>query len=81
MLSGARLATTPQADILDAHVTFLESIGVQVSDDVNVRPIVTGKPYVDYAVVTQVQVGNVIDTQRRRRNRLTEVRVSDSVSY
>lgn len=36
-------------------------------------PIVTGSPWVDYARVTQVRVGSVPDTQRRRRNALPEV--------
>lgn len=79
-LSGARLATTPQNEILAAHVTFLEALSQEVSDDVVVRAIVTGSPWVNYGAITRVDVGNVIDTQRRRRNRLTEVRVSDTVA-
>jgi hypothetical protein len=38
----------------------------------NVRPIVTGKPYSNYAVIKQVRIGHVFDAQRRRRNQLDE---------
>jgi hypothetical protein len=44
-------------------------------------PIVTGKPYSNYAVVTGVRVGDVMDTQRRRRRALTEVYHHEDVSY
>lgn len=42
-------------------------------------PVVTGAPWVDYARVTQVRVGSVPDTQRRRRNALVEVVTSVDV--
>jgi hypothetical protein len=47
----------------------------------HVRPIVTGKPWDKYGVVTTVRVGSIVDTQRRRRNRLTEVYTSGNPSY
>ena len=44
-----------------------------------VRPIVTGSPWVNYAAITQVRVGNIMDTQRRRRNALVETVTSVDV--
>lgn len=82
ILSGARVATTPQTDIAAAQVTLLESLaldaGVSTPD---VRPIVTGSPWNRYAIINSVQVGNVMDSQRRRRGNLTETYVTDSPSY
>lgn len=80
-LSGARVSAATQEDVRDAQVALLEALGVEVSDDVNVRPCVTGKPYTNYAVINQVQVGNVMDSQRRRRNALTEAYDSAPVTY
>ncbi|HPM22141.1 MAG TPA: hypothetical protein PLY35_12960 [Thermotogota bacterium] len=80
-LSGGKIGTTPQTDIAAAQVALLEALGGEFGDDVNVRPAVIGKPYTSYAVINQVQVGNVMDSQRRRRNAFTETYVSDSVSY
>lgn len=37
-----------------------------------VAPIVTGVPWTKYARIKSVRVGNVIDTQRRRRAQITE---------
>lgn len=37
-----------------------------------VGPIVTGKPYSQYARITGVRLGKVFDAQRRRRNALDE---------
>lgn len=47
----------------------------------NVRPIVTGAPYRDYAVIDHVRVGAVFDAQRRRRRSLPENYREDTVSY
>lgn len=40
----------------------------------HVRPIITGKPWTHYGVVVEVDIGNVFDSQRRRRRQLTESR-------
>jgi len=62
---------------------FLEGIAVTggVGHSEWALPIVTGKPYDNYAVVTSVQVGDVMDTQRRRRRQLVESYHSEDVSY
>lgn len=44
-----------------------------------VKPIVTGSPWTDYAVITQVRIGSIVDTQRRRRNSLPEIVTSANV--
>lgn len=44
-------------------------------------PIVTGKPYTHYGVVTGVKVGDVMDTQRRRRRQLVESYHHEDVTY
>lgn len=80
-LSGAKLSSATVDDIVEGQQALLAALGVEVSDDVNVRPIVTGAPYVNYAVINSVRVGNVMDTQRRRRNRLTETYTSGAVTY
>lgn len=46
----------------------------------HVAAIVTGKPYTDYAMITSVRVGNVIDTQQRRRRQIDEIYTSAPVS-
>ena len=46
-----------------------------------VRPCVTGKPWTDYSVINELRVGDVVDTQRRRRDRLVENYVSRSLTY
>jgi hypothetical protein len=56
----------------------LDSVGV---DAPHVRPIVTGSGYTHYAVIDQVRVGNVMDTQRRRRRSLAETYSIGAVSY
>jgi hypothetical protein len=44
-------------------------------------PIVTGGNWTKYAIINQVSVGNIPDTQRRRRRALTETRVNQSPAY
>ena len=43
-----------------------------IGGEVHVRPIVTGAPWSQYGIINQVRVGNVPDTQRRRRDTLVE---------
>lgn len=47
----------------------------------HVRPAVIGKPWTSYATIVQVGCGVVIDTQRRRRNRLDENTQYSAVTY
>lgn len=75
--------STQQTNTLNSAVTFLEALaydGVGL-DSPHIRPIVTGKPYTQYGVATQVRVDSVIDTQRRRRRQLVGTTLSDTPSY
>jgi hypothetical protein len=69
--------------LLTAQVTLLEALAL-AGDPVtgpNVQPIVTGGAFTNYAVISQVRVGNIFDTQNRRKRQLPETYVSDTVSY
>lgn len=79
-----QIKTGSQTTVLDAQIALLEALSVDGGVDpanFSLRPIVTGKPYVNYGMITGVNVGNRYDTQRRRRNQLTETRISGSPSY
>lgn len=81
---NGRIASTPQSAALAAQIALLEGLSLDAGVDpanLSVRPIVTGKPYVNYGMITGVNVGNRYDTQRRRRNSLVETRISGSPSY
>lgn len=80
-LSGAKIQSATVDDIVEAHQALLAALADLGGGDGNIRPIVTGKPYVDYAVINSIRVGNVMDTQRRRRNRITEVYTSGAITY
>lgn len=77
------LSTTGKNVITTAQVALLEGLayGTFPADPVEIRPCVTGSPWTTYATINQVQVGNVVDTQRRRRNSLTEARQTAPVTY
>jgi len=62
---------------------FLEGIAVTggIGHAEWALPIVSGKPYTKYAVVTGVRVGDVMDTQRRRRRQLVESYHHEDISY
>lgn len=79
---GLVLGTT-QGDLADAAQALLENLAVVsgTGGTTNVRPIVTGHPWEKYAVISTVDVGNVMDTQRRRRRQLKETRTSRTPSY
>lgn len=61
-----------------AQKTLLEAL--HLNDAVKTRPIVIGAPYADYAVISQVRIGNVVDTQQRRRRSLAEVYTTVTVN-
>nr|CRY96679.1 hypothetical protein [uncultured prokaryote] len=79
----AKLSPTAQTAILTAQVALMEGLSF---DGVGVnlwslRPIVTGAPYVTYGRIDEVRVGEVVDTQRRRRNSENEAYESMATSY
>ena len=79
--SATRWSTTAVSDCLADHVTFLQALTWDSGTPIgtHVRPIVAGKPYVKYGAITKVKIGNIPDTQRRRRNRLVETYSSADV--
>lgn len=89
VLDTDALVSTSKATLLAERAKdFLEGLCTTNDDSGTTRPVVTGptaKPgipaYTQYGVVTQVRVGRVIDTQRRRRNKESEQYVIDTPSY
>lgn len=80
-VSYARLTDTARDAIAAGHAAFLEAISDIGGVSQTLRPIVTGAPWTQYAVVGTVVVDDVMDTQRRRRNKLTPDAASVTVSY
>lgn len=59
---------------------FLEGCRVSAgTGGVNVYPVITGAPFTQYAMINQVRVGDVFDTQQRRRRSLVEAYTSTVV--
>jgi len=82
ILAGGRVSTTPQTNIAAAQVALLEGLALDSGPGTpDIRPVVTGSPWTGYAIINGVEVGNVMDSQRRRRGNLTEAYVSDAPSY
>lgn len=81
--AGGKLTGGRQTAVLAAQVALISGLYYSGSGTNlwNVRPIVTGKPYSRYGVISDVQVGNVIDTQRRRRDRLEETRMTTPITF
>lgn len=67
----------------NAQKNLLEGLAFTGSggSTVHVRPIVTGGNWTKYGLINQVRVGNVPDTQRRRRRSLVETITSEAVTY
>jgi hypothetical protein len=84
--AGGRLSSAAQAATVASHVAALESAKLTIADATVVRPAVitnTGTAAAPdlsrYAVINSVRVGDVLDTQRRRRNKLVETYVETSL--
>lgn len=86
--ASGRLSSSAQTSILNAQVAFLEALSYADAPRTIVRPAVISSstsgasPTLNkYATINGVRVGNVVDTQRRRRNKLVEAYASGDVSY
>lgn len=79
--ADGRVDGTVLGFLLGAQVALLEAcrLGALSTAGVNVLPIVTGGGYTQYATISQVRVGNVWDTQNRRRRQLVETYSSSPV--
>ena len=83
-LTSGRVSSTITASALAAQIALLEAVALDTGVDPansSVRPIITGKPYDSYGMITGVSVGDVFDTQRRRRNAISETRSTGTPSY
>lgn len=78
-----RVPSTIQGYLRDAQVNLLEALGqpIGIAGDIDCKPVVTGDPWTQYAVIDQVRVGDRMDTQRRRRNAAPETFSSAAVTY
>jgi hypothetical protein len=82
--SDGFVTSTACAEAAADAQAFLEGIsytGVGTGNQPHIRPIVTGAPWVNYGIVTHGNVGNVFDSQRRRRRQLSETRTDFTPSY
>ena len=82
-VSNGKFASGQPGAARDIQVALLQdissnAIGVGAPQ---IRPIITGGDFTKYAVINQVKVGDVPDTQRRRRNALVETYVSGTPDY
>lgn len=64
-----------------AAVTMLEAVQRDFgTGGINVRAAVIGAPFTNYALITSVRVGNIVDGQVRRRHQLEEAYTTAAVS-
>jgi hypothetical protein len=73
--SGGRLDFSHTESYAAAAQAFIN--GLMVGTGITpgtlvIRPIVSSRPFEKYGVITEVAVGDVFDSQRRRRNQLSE---------
>ena len=80
---GGELAGASQTALRDEWVSILDNSSFEAAftPSWSITPIVTGRPYGQFGTVRQVKVGNIIDTQRRRRRQLVETYVSGPTSF
>lgn len=71
---AGRLTTTVQGDLADAAQTMIQGLASG-----GLVTVVLSRDTMNSEEVQTIDVGDVIDTQRRRRNALTEVRESRTI--
>lgn len=78
-----QFTSTDTANVLAGAVAMLEEMAITPTGPGNhwALPIVTGSPWTHYGVITAVTVGSILDSQRRRRRQLVEVRAGAATSY
>lgn len=74
VVAGGLLATAAQTTVLNSADAMMSSLTGS-----GLAPVVYSRTQRLTVVVTSIDVGNVIDTQRRRRNKLIEERVSTTI--
>lgn len=70
------VGSTARAAVANAGAAFMDAIW-----DVGVVPAVVNQAALRYSSVTLVDVGSIVDTQRRRRNQAAEVRTAATPTY
>lgn len=83
MSTDGHLTTGLCNDWRDAEVALLQGLKLSptIPGDPHIRPAVIGGNFSKYAVINQVRVGNVMDTQRRRRRSIAETFSTAPVTY
>lgn len=77
---GGTIASTTRTAWATAAKQLLEDLQMStIADGFDVRPIVTGAPFTEYALINQVRIGSLMDSQRRRKKTITEVYTTTSV--
>lgn len=74
--SSGVVGSTARTAVANAGAAFMDAIW-----DVGVVPAVVNQAALRYSSVTLVDVGSIVDTQRRRRNQAAEVRTSATPTY
>lgn len=75
------VSSSQLSNMRDNLVAFCEALKLGSGGGPYIRPIVTGHPWTTAGLVSSVRVGNVVDTQRRRRRSLVETVVTGTPSY
>lgn len=80
--SSGGIGSTVVDSLRNGVDNLLEELATNTNQTTNwsVRPIVTGSPWQSYGIITQVEVGDRIDTQRRRRRQIKETYSSAPVT-
>lgn len=73
-LTAARLSSTAAGNLADSAQAMLQAL-----DTAGFTPVIYHRSTGTTTNITTIDVGDVIDTQRRRRNQLTEVRTSRTI--
>lgn len=81
-ISNGLVTSTARTSMAAGATQFLEDCALDIGPgDAYLRPCVIGDPWTTAYAVTGVKIGNIPDTQRRRKNRLTEVYTLDNCSF
>jgi len=73
-VTAGRISSAAKADLVTGATDFLTSLSGDGFD-----PVVYHRADRSSTTIQRIEVGDVFDTQRRRRNKLTEVRTSSDV--
>jgi len=80
--TNGTLNGTFRTNIVGTFNTFITAMGIGGAlTPPWVRPVVIGSPWTTYYVVKELRIGNLLDTQRRRRRQIEETYTSATVTY